>query len=84
MLQYAPFSLVHPPPKQNMERVEKVERKEQVSVPKIRRDVAADTVYWKPHRITFTISPMVLLYFVLFLSIFNFFLLLKLFTSSNY
>mgnify|MGYP001166737414 CR=1 len=80
MLQYAPFSVVHPPPKQPTQKIEKVEP----VAPKIRRDVAADTVYWKPHRITFTVSPMVLLYFVLFLSIFNFFLLCKLLTSSNY
>ncbi len=80
MLQSAPFSIVHPPPRQPVQKIEKVEP----VAPKVRRDVAADTVYWKPHRITFTVSPMVLLYFVLFLSIFNFFLLCKLLTSSNY
>ncbi len=84
MLQYAPFNVVHPSHQQSVKRIEKVE-KDQVQLPKVRRpDVAADTVYWKPHRITFTLSPMILLYFVLFLSIFNFFLLVKLLTSSNY
>ena len=74
MIEAAPFDLVHPR-RLAEKKVQQEEKRQSV-------DVDADSVNWSPTKpITFTISPITLIYLCLLLSISNFIMLLRMVTT---